>query len=97
MPLFNVNFPRSELNFMNYLNKIVSFNKYDPNDFIETGFTDTPPLHANFEWLQYNTSNFYQNLGSIILLFAILLGRQLLAPIFYIFSAFRCCRCLKRQ
>ena len=59
MPLLNVNFPRSELDFMTYLNKIVSFHKYDPNDFIVTGFSDTPPFKDNFEWLQYNTSNFY--------------------------------------
>ena len=60
MPLNNVNFPRHELNFMIYLNRVVSFNLFDPEAYtFVPHFTDTPPHNDNFEWLHYETSNFF--------------------------------------
>ena len=38
IPLNNVNLPRSSLNFMIFLNKIVSFNKKDPYEYLEHDF-----------------------------------------------------------
>ena len=79
MPLNNVNFPRNELNFMRYLNNIVSFKMFDMKDIEEftftPDFTETPPYNDNFEWLQYDTSNFFENLGFINVILVVMLMR----------------------
>ena len=54
MPLNNVNFPRSVLTFMQYLNKILSFEKFNPNNYLITGFSDSTHYNENFAWLQYD-------------------------------------------
>ena len=97
MPLNNVNFPRSSLNFMVFLNKIVSFNKSDPYDYVDADFSPSPPLNGNFQWLGYGSMNFLDNLGMIGFLFLLLLLRVLLAPIFFWLSGFRCCYCLRAK
>jgi hypothetical protein len=97
MPLNNVNFPRSSLNFMAVLNKIVSFNSRDPFKYIDADFTETPPLNENFQWLGYGSMNFLDNLGMVAILFLLVLLRQAIAPILWWFSGFHCCRCLRTK
>ena len=80
MPLNNVNFPRNWLVFMKMLNEAVSFNLIDPTTltFIPKEFTPTPPYFDNFGWLQYDSSNFFENIGFISLLVVFLMARQLI-------------------
>ena len=76
MPMNNVNFPRSEFYFMKFLNKIVSFNLLDIKEIpYSPEFTETPPYHENFEWLQYDTSNFFENLDFITIIIVFMLLR----------------------
>jgi hypothetical protein len=97
MPLNNVNFPRSSLNFMVFLNKIVSFNKSDPYDYIDADFSVTPPFNENFQWLGYGSMNFLDNLGMIGFLFLLVLLRQAVAPLFWWLQGFRCCACMRTK
>ena len=78
MPMNNVNFPRNLLKFMKLLNKAVSFNLVDPTrlTFIPWEFTTTPPYVDNFGWLQYDSSNFYENVNFITLIVLFMLVRQ---------------------
>jgi hypothetical protein len=39
LPLNNVNLPQVSMNFLKYLNQIVSFNKKDPYDYLDPEFT----------------------------------------------------------
>ena len=62
LPLFDFNLPLSALNFMVWLNRIVSFNLIDKT---AVDFVESRSLYTNFEWLKYDTGNFYENLGFI--------------------------------
>ena len=84
MPLNSVNFPNNVLKFMQLLNYVVSFNLLDPSTFKMTpwSFTKTPPYNDNFEWLQYDTSNFYENIGFITVIVLLMMLRQFIVSPF---------------
>ena len=68
IPLNNINLPQVSMDFMKYVNKIVSFNNKDLYEAIEPNFTQTPPLNTNFDWMGYESMNFLENIGLIALL-----------------------------
>ena len=59
------------------LNKAVSFNLFDPTMLVHLpwDFTATPPYYDNFGWLQYESSNFYVNLGFITIIVLLMMIR----------------------
>ena len=59
MPLNNVNFPQSVLTLMQYLNRVVSFEKFNLFNYFSTEFSDSTAYNENFAWLLYDTRNFY--------------------------------------
>ena len=85
---------------MQLLNHVVSFNLLDPTSLTVTpwSFSRTPPYNANFEWLQYDTSNFYENIGFITVIVLLLLMRQfILAPLMHWFTQVSWCSCIQRN
>ena len=46
---------------------IVSFDYFQPTDYIDLNFTETPAYTENFEMLGYESLNFVEGLGSIII------------------------------
>ena len=78
LPMNNINFPMNAHTFYYFLTKIISFDIFSPFNYFDFGFTETGPFHSNYEWLGYETSNFYENLGSIVLIGLILTSRQIL-------------------
>ena len=46
---------------------IVSFDYFQPTEYIDFNFTETPAYTENFEMLGYESLNFVEGLGSIII------------------------------
>ena len=65
----------------------------DPHQIWEPDYTETDPWSDNFEWLGYETQNFFLNLGSIILFVAFLIVRSLLNPMLTVcrWRDMKCC------
>ena len=98
LPLGNINFPLNTQRFYSFLVRIVSFDIYSPTDYIDFGFTETAPFHSNFEWLGYETSNFYECIGSVLLIGAVLILYKFLKVLAYkIAKKFMCCNCFKKR
>ena len=72
LPLNNVNFPLNAHRFYYFLTKVISFDIFNPTDFYDFGFTETGPYYSNFEWLGYESCNFYECIGSVPLIAVIL-------------------------
>ena len=86
------------MDFMKYVNKIVSFNNKDLYEAIEPNFTQTPPLNTNFDWMGYESMNFLENIGLIALLCILIAIRQLFGFVFYLMSrSLKFCSCLKSK
>jgi hypothetical protein len=84
------------MDFMKYVNKIVSFNNKDLYETIEPNFTQTPPLNTNFDWMGYESMNFLENIGLIALLCILIAIRQIFGFVFYLMSrSLKICSCLK--
>ena len=75
LPLNNVNFSNNAFIFFQFLAEVVSFDIFAPTDHIDFGLTETPPFNENYEELGYETSNFYEDLGSIALIGVIIAFR----------------------
>ena len=72
------------MTFMKHLNKIVSFNTRDPFSILGVSFTETPTLNQRFNWMDYDTSCFLQNIGLIAFLFILIVIRQLFGLLIYL-------------
>ena len=95
IPMFRVNLPAQEMGFMTFLNEISSFNVGDPTT--NTNFTDSRAFSDEFEWLKYDTSNFFQNLGFIAVIMVVILFFQfVLIPFILYLQRYRQCRCIKK-
>ena len=67
MPLANVKIPPNALELFEVMFTIVSFDFFPLSDFVDFGFSPTEPYTKNFEYLGYETINFIEGMGSIIL------------------------------
>ena len=47
---------------------VVSFDYFPVADVFDLGFTPTPPFSKNFEYLDYESLNFVEGMGSILIL-----------------------------
>ena len=54
-----------------YLIEIVSFDFFEVKDHIDLGFTKSEAWTERFYWLDYESFNFFENLGSISIFIAI--------------------------
>ena len=46
---------------------IVSFDFFSPTEYFDIGLTETEPWSTNFAWLGYESVNFIEGMGSILL------------------------------
>ena len=72
LPLADILLPANALQQFDIMIGIVSFDYFQPADYIDFGFSEMPNWSDNFEWLGYETINFVEGMGSI-LIFALLL------------------------
>lgn len=45
---------------------VVSFDYFPLTDLVDFGFTETEPWNIRFSWLGYETTNFVEGMGSLI-------------------------------
>ena len=95
IPLNNFNLARTSMNFMKYLNQIVSFQILDPKTIINADYSETFPYNANFNWLGYKTTNYLQNIGIIAFFAFFLVLRSLFGILFNRCSQFKFGRWVK--
>ena len=81
LPLNNVLFTTNLYIVFDILIGIVSFDLLSPFDYIDFGFSETDPYSENFEWLGYDSANFFTNLGSIAMFMFFLCINTLVNPI----------------
>ena len=67
LPLANIVLPANAMSSFDVLVQIVSFDYFPIAEVFNMGFTPTPAFTPNFEYLGYETYNFIENMGSIIL------------------------------
>ena len=76
---------------------MVSFDLFAPTDHIDFGLTETEPYNENYNELGYESSNFYDNLGSIGAIGLLITLRLILQPpLFSLFYKIGCCKCCRR-
>ena len=85
IPLNNINLPGIFIGFMVYVNRVVGFKRSTLADNLTVGSL-TPPLNANFYWMGYESMDFFENLGFVILLVGFILIRQVLGIFISIFA-----------
>ena len=61
---------------------VVSFDIFPPTERYDFGFSESEPYSFGFELLDYETVNFFDALGSIILIFILIVARLILQPLF---------------
>ena len=78
LPLNEINFPPNTYDFYNYLAQVVSFDVYPPTENYDFDISETEPRSLGFELLDYESVNFYDAVGSISLIFLLLVARMIL-------------------
>ena len=71
---------------MQSLNKLVSFNTKEPYEQLGVEFSSTPPINPNFDWMEYGSINFLENIGLIGFIFIFIVLRQALGLMFFLVS-----------
>jgi len=95
-PLNNFNMPNNCFTIFQFMAEVVSFDLFAPTDHADFGFTQTPPFNQQFDDLGYESTNFYENLGSIGLIAVFMVLRTLFLPLLLAFlRTMRCCRCCR--
>ena len=92
LPLANILLPANAMESFDIMVKVVSFDYFPLHEYVEFGFTPTEPWSVSFEYLDYESINFIEGLGSINLCFW-------LGTLYLIFIAglYRCkCQCTCR-
>lgn len=93
LPLNNINFPINAQKFYYFLTQIISFDFFSPFDHFDFGFTETRPYHSSYDMLGYQTSNFFENLGSIAVIGVLLFLKHLIQqPSYIMLTRIGCCR-----
>jgi len=97
IPLNSVNFPANCFHLFQFLAEVVSFDLFAPTDYFDFGFTETRPQNQRFDDLGYETTNLYENMGSIGLIAVLMACRMIVVPIIlWMLSFLNLCRCCRR-
>lgn len=67
LPLANIQIPANAQQSFDIMIDVVSFDLFQLTDYVDFGFTETEPWSSKFEELGYETVNFMEGMGSIIL------------------------------
>jgi len=73
LPLNNITFPANVYGTTDFLIQVVSFDFFPIHEYIDLGFSETEAWNAKFAWLDYDSVNFFECLGSISIFFAFVL------------------------
>lgn len=80
--LFNLVLPPNSNVIFQQIRNLTSFDLYNPIERHNIqGFTQTGPFNDNFENLGYGTLNYFDAMGSLTVLFVLILMLQLLSPL----------------
>ena len=79
MPLNNIPLPANCYFIFDILIQIVSFDFFPLHEYFDFSFTHTEPWSNSFAWLDYDSLNFIENMGSASLVLAALLLNLLIA------------------
>ena len=74
------------------MQSIVSFDYFQPTDYITIDFTETAPWSEKFDTLGYGSINFVDGMGSILVFCIILVLYAIITAIFSCFGCPCCCR-----
>ena len=74
IPMNNIPFPSNSVFVFDLLINVCTFDFFPLTDIIAFDFTETEPVNLNFDWLGYGTVNAVENMGSLLVVFFILLG-----------------------
>ena len=91
LPLADIVLPANALQVFDIMIGIVSFDYFSPTDYVDMGFSEMPAWSPNFEWLGYESVNFVDGMGSI-LIFAIYQFLFLLLAFGLAFCKVKCCQ-----
>ena len=67
LPLADIVLPANALQWFEIMISIVSFDFFSPTEYFDIGLTETEPWSTNFAWLGYESVNFIEGMGSILL------------------------------
>ena len=87
LPLNNVPLPANCYFMFDILVKIVTFDLFPMHQYYDFNFTSTEAWSNSFAWLDYDSLNFVENMGSVTLLFGLTLILALIA--FFVWLAER--------
>ena len=90
LPLFEINFPANTIDLFNFLAQIASFDIFPPTERFDFDLSETEAQSQGFELLDYESVNYYDSLGSIVLIFILLVARILIQPLFLGIMNFCC-------
>ena len=90
MPLSDIYIPANARQQFDIMIGVVSFDYFQPTEYIDMGFTDMPAWSDGFDWLGYGSINFVDGMGSIII-FAFVQIMFIILALFLKFAG--CCRC----
>ena len=82
MPLNNIPLPGNCYYMFDVIVSIVSFDFFPLHNYFDFNFTGTDAWSHSFAWLDYDSLNFVENMGSATLIF-ILLGIYILISLFF--------------
>ena len=69
LPLNNILLPANAMETFDIMVEIVSFDYFPLHEYVDFGFTPTKPWSKSIEYLDYDSINFIEGLGSINLCF----------------------------
>ena len=87
MPLNNIPLPGNCYHMFDVIIGIVSFDFFPMHEYFDFNFTPTEPWSNSFEWLDYDSLNFFELMGSATLLFIVLGIQILLTSVFWILES----------
>ena len=67
LPLADIVLPANALQWFEIMISVVSFDFFSPTEYFDIGLTETEPWSTNFAWLGYESVNFIEGMGSILL------------------------------
>ena len=66
LPLANIDLSSNALQTFDIMISVVSFDYFQPTEYLEVDFTETDAYTENFATLGYESSNFVEGMGSIL-------------------------------
>ena len=76
---------------------VVSFDFFSPTEYFDIGLTETEPWSTNFAWLGYESVNFIEGMGSILLVSIYLAINGVVALLLALSNRKVRCRCIRNR